>query len=213
MASPAASVTAHPETGDPIRAAVDHYVTLCERLTNRKQESLKILEEWLDYLSRSAANINTMLSNDKTREMSQLRLRVNQATKDMMKDIQVKIVNGIIIRLTTERKVAPFSGQKGTLAPLPITHKNVAHTAQTLKRQSGFGVHAETDMVIEECVEDDVLSLRALNKKRRNEATLMNNSKSSLIKRNRQAKLTTKHIDNITEKAFIFEYPYKTSLL
>ncbi|KAI0521537.1 hypothetical protein F5B22DRAFT_643705 [Xylaria bambusicola] len=193
MASPAASMVAHQGGGGPIQAAVDHYVTLCE--------------------NQSATNVVTMLSKDKTGDMPQLRLRATQATKDMMQDIEVNISHGFMMRLTTERRNTPSSNQKGALGHLPITYETATHTAQTSKRQFGIRARAETGIVIDEGSEDEAMSFKTSNKKRRyEETTSMNHSISSSSKRHRQTERMIKRIEDIDE-AFIFEYTYKTSLL
>ncbi|KAJ3555279.1 hypothetical protein NPX13_g10384 [Xylaria arbuscula] len=95
-------------TDGRIRAETKYYTSLCQTFIHNKQKALEELSVSLDHLTRCADSLNAMLSQGTTGEMRLHASQASQATTDVLKDVEVQIASGAIIRITIEK--SPASG-------------------------------------------------------------------------------------------------------
>ncbi|KAI3333992.1 hypothetical protein F4824DRAFT_502395 [Ustulina deusta] len=139
-------------------------------------------------------------SDDRADERSQLRRRADKATKSVMKNTEVVPVNCL-------------------LTPTEITEPGVRTTRREHEdyhngeNPGKSGVCSSVSSTIgSEDSEDKAMRTRTRRGKRRSETPSAEQSKSKPNKRRRRAEGETIHITDVHD-AFIFEYPYGTSLL
>ncbi|KAI1366239.1 hypothetical protein F5Y08DRAFT_351707 [Xylaria arbuscula] len=194
-------------TDGRIRAETKYYTSLCQTFIHNKQKALEELSVSLDHLTRCADSLNAMLSQGTTGEMRLHASQASQATTDVLKDVEVQMSSGAIIRITIEK--SPASGLN------PGEDENAQQVGNQDRGKSAEKSRAQSPSVCTvKSAESVTNNNTARSTKRSSEATTpIQEAELRLRKKPRQAgDLPTIRIQEI-KKDFIFEFPHGTSLL
>lgn len=213
MAAPTGTMGAEPGALDGrIRAETKYYASLCQIFSHHKQKSLEELGVSFSHLHKCAAGLNTMLSEDGTEDM---RSRANQATKDVMKEVEVKLPDGTILRLTIEPGAASCLNSGGVPGHRLIPDRSVQQSENRDQEEGADRIQVSSNactIASTANAEKMAMDNAAKSVKRKNETALTQDSGLRSNKRPRRAERTTIDMKDV-RSAFIFEFPYKSSLL
>ncbi|KAJ8124526.1 hypothetical protein O1611_g9114 [Lasiodiplodia mahajangana] len=212
--------------GSLFEAEVKHFEAACQRHIGLTKKALQEAADRLDSLSQHAANIDAMLplesDDERARDNSQLRLRAYEATKGIMGDIAHGVAGGVTLRLVMEQNPTPPLNQNN---PLPVLTQN-AEATQTARKEPGSqaansgpkkekrsGKTSKHSRASDTEPDEEVVS-RTSGKRRKKEPSPARQPQPNVVEKPLNAGCGNLiHIDDVEENAFIFEYPYNTSLL
>ncbi|KAI3324570.1 hypothetical protein HD806DRAFT_534033 [Xylariaceae sp. AK1471] len=212
-----------------VEGEVKHYEAHCRAFIDHKQKAVEDIGEKLGELFQFAANVDNIIS-DCTRESSQfsaeLRRRAHAATNHVLQETDHQFSSGGIVRLSTKNEnIASLRrhGEQDTpsilgrgAVPMPQPTEE-AHERGTIETSAEDGRNPERTHMSQGRIEADdsdtepMMSRTRLGK-RRAEIPLPEEAHSNPQKKIRQAEHRVIHIKDVKD-AFIFEYPYNTSLL
>ncbi|TRX94189.1 hypothetical protein FHL15_004957 [Xylaria flabelliformis] len=209
---------------DSVRQGVKTFEEQCREFNTFRQKALNDIGVRLGRINYYAADIDAKLASgldDGTGEISQLRRRTNEAKKTIMQSIKYCVTDEDTIRLRVEHKAAvlnqnsiqallpiPSQGSSGVIPnKKPPQHQTIGHHLENQESSSriqkpfrGFDVES-----------DEVMNAPHRNK-RKDQPPAAKRSDLDVNKKRQRTEVETIHIQNV-KNAFIFEYPYNTSLL
>ncbi|KAI0549691.1 hypothetical protein F4679DRAFT_262427 [Xylaria curta] len=201
------------------RQEVRTYEAECREFNTFRQKALNGIGVRLRYLNDHAANIDAMLasrSDNGSGEISRLRRRANEAKKTTMPSMTYRVTDEDIIRLRVERKNPGLKRgrMKTRLTPTQDSPGGIP-TKKPPQRQTinRFLKNKESPTRIQAPVElFDVKSDEVMIASNRNNGKDQPSAAEYPQLKRQRTEVETIHIQDV-QNAFIFEYPYNTSLL